>query len=342
MTGPRTNDTRIGLGRACGKVILLGEHAVDYGVPAIAVGVDRGARAKAEALEGGPSRLHVRGWNIDTDEADGAHDLGRAFRALLDASRSASRPLPSVRVEVEADLPPGGGLGCSAAMGVAIARAVDSACHRRAAPRARHGVGAGLPRQPERRRRRRRRAGRLLVFPPRRSGRAGPRARGFAPLHRQHGHRLEHQDDGRRRRAPEGAAAARRRDLLRRRALSGPRRPRGDPGGRSLRPRPADGSQPDAPRRALRVDAGHRPDVLPRARRRRPRREAHRRRRRRKRGRPRGVRVGVGGGAPSVERRRASKASRPPSRRRPVARAFRRASRRREPKPPPLPTPTLP
>ena len=34
---------RPSLGVACGKVILLGEHAVVYGVPAIAVGMDRGS-----------------------------------------------------------------------------------------------------------------------------------------------------------------------------------------------------------------------------------------------------------------------------------------------------------
>ncbi len=112
-----------GGGRACGKVILLGEHAVVYGTPAIAVGIDRGARARATTIARGPSRLHVRGWNIDVTESDSGHDLASAFRALLETMRAAS--LPPQAVDVEADLPPGGGLGCSAAMGVAIARALE-------------------------------------------------------------------------------------------------------------------------------------------------------------------------------------------------------------------------
>jgi mevalonate kinase len=112
---------------ACGKVILLGEHAVVYGVPAIAAGIDRGACAEAKPLETGPSRLLVRGWNVVVHENEESHDLARAFRALLDAGRYHRPGLAPCAVEVEADLPPGGGLGCSAAMGVAIARAVEPA-----------------------------------------------------------------------------------------------------------------------------------------------------------------------------------------------------------------------
>jgi mevalonate kinase len=114
-----------GVGQAFGKAILLGEHAVVYGVPAIAVGIDRGARAGATRLERGPSRLFVRGWNISVREDDERHDLARAFRALLDASRRDLPLLDAHAVEVDASLPPGGGLGCSAAIGVAIARALD-------------------------------------------------------------------------------------------------------------------------------------------------------------------------------------------------------------------------
>jgi mevalonate kinase len=113
-----------GAGQACGKVILLGEHAVVYGVPAIAVGIDRGVRAQAFPLDSGPSRLHVRGWNLTVVDDD-SHDLGRAFRALLDAARAATPSFRPHSVDVEAHLPPGGGLGCSAAMGVAIARALE-------------------------------------------------------------------------------------------------------------------------------------------------------------------------------------------------------------------------
>ncbi len=114
-------------GVACGKVILLGEHAVVYGIPAVAVGIDRGARASATLLHApGPSRLHIRGWNVDLTELDGDHDLGRAFRALLQVTRDeGALSDETLSVEAEADLPPGGGLGCSAAMGVAIARALD-------------------------------------------------------------------------------------------------------------------------------------------------------------------------------------------------------------------------
>jgi mevalonate kinase len=115
---------------ACGKVILLGEHAVVYGIPAIAVGIEHGVRAEARSIARGPSRLAVREWGVDVEARDldasegaggGAADLGTALGAILRASGCES-PLA---IDAKVELPPGGGLGCSAALGVAVARAID-------------------------------------------------------------------------------------------------------------------------------------------------------------------------------------------------------------------------
>lgn len=119
-------------GTAHGKVILFGEHAVVYGVPALAVGIDRGAWAEAKPSSDAKSVMYVRGWDVTVSdvEDDAAQPLGRAFAGVLGATRDAQRaagatPVGAVTVEAEADLPPGGGLGCSAALGVAVARALD-------------------------------------------------------------------------------------------------------------------------------------------------------------------------------------------------------------------------
>jgi mevalonate kinase len=117
-------------GRAWGKVILLGEHAVVYGVPALAIGIDRGAVAWVESSRTGsdqavPCRLFVEGWDVNVSEEQSDHDLGRAFRALLDAERARGAKLSDLSVRARSELPPGGGLGCSAALGVAIARAIS-------------------------------------------------------------------------------------------------------------------------------------------------------------------------------------------------------------------------
>jgi len=102
------------MARAHGKLILLGEHAVVYGVPAIAVGISAGVSAEA-------ARAHASVLSLGELRASAAEDseLGRAFRALLGALSA-----PPVHVAVTLGMPVGSGLGASAAIGVAIARSV--------------------------------------------------------------------------------------------------------------------------------------------------------------------------------------------------------------------------
>ncbi len=107
--------------RASGKVILFGEHAVVYGTNAIAAGIDRGAVASVERKPHGPSALRI-GTRTVTADRDAKDDLAAAFAALLDTKPA----LPAMHVEARSDLPPGGGLGSSAALAVAIARAAEA------------------------------------------------------------------------------------------------------------------------------------------------------------------------------------------------------------------------
>ncbi len=260
----REEGLMISLGQACGKVILLGEHAVVHGVPALAVGIDRGARAQATPMDQGPSRLFVRGWDIMVRETDQGHDLARAFRALLDAAHAAraavdrggDRPAARRRPRV---------LGGHRRRGRARARA---AADRRRAAGPGDGLGVRLSRQPERRRRGRRRAGRVRALPPGAAAGGRARPRPAAPLHRQHGDRVEHQGDGRGRGASAGPQAGDRRQVVRGDQHARLQRAPRDRGGRLARPRAPARPEPDASRGALRVDARDRADVRHRARRR--------------------------------------------------------------------------
>jgi mevalonate kinase len=99
-----------------GKLILLGEHAVVYGQPALAAGIPRGVRAVAVP---GNGRIHVPAWGVDARVGDGS-PVGTAAQRLLDRLGVRDRDF-----EIEALIPSRAGLGSSAAMAVAVARAAS-------------------------------------------------------------------------------------------------------------------------------------------------------------------------------------------------------------------------
>jgi mevalonate kinase len=111
-------------GHGHGKVILLGEHAVVHGVPAIAAGLPQGASAMAFEREETPT-LRIAPWNV-TAARDGSEPLAVAFDALLRAREAEGAGARSVSVDASVSLPGSAGLGSSAALGVAVLRALDA------------------------------------------------------------------------------------------------------------------------------------------------------------------------------------------------------------------------
>jgi len=114
------------VGRAPGKVILFGEHAVVYGRPAIAVPV---AEVQAEVtVEPGLYRqgilvhAHDLEQSFYLDEVDDAHPIRRTIVNTLHRLRVGSPP--DLTISIRSTIPIARGLGSGAAVATALIRAL--------------------------------------------------------------------------------------------------------------------------------------------------------------------------------------------------------------------------
>lgn len=133
---------------APGKLILAGEHAVVYGHPAIAAAVSLGTTVRL-VRRAGPSAVETCTAQ-SRQGAEAVADDPRLLPALM-----AVLPLEGVGVHIHTDLPVGRGMGSSAALAVALVRALArlegrqasaAECHERGflIERVFHGAPSGL------------------------------------------------------------------------------------------------------------------------------------------------------------------------------------------------------
>ncbi|HWN69454.1 MAG TPA: mevalonate kinase, partial [Haliangium sp.] len=132
--------------------ILLGEHAVVYGQPALAGAIDAMVRCdwRSVAVEPGQVRapmlrVHAPAWRLDVEIASGAAlddaargNPARAMAALVHAldahlGMDVLGTLGPGVITVDTHLPVAAGLGSSAALGVAVTRTLAHALGRRLA-----------------------------------------------------------------------------------------------------------------------------------------------------------------------------------------------------------------
>ena len=100
---------------APGKVILLGEHFVVHGSPAIATALDQGTEVAVRSLPAPEIRL---------GGGEGHDELSKRMLRTIMRELGAGEDV-GIEVEVRSEIPPAAGLGASAAFSVAAVRALS-------------------------------------------------------------------------------------------------------------------------------------------------------------------------------------------------------------------------
>jgi len=107
-----------------GKIILFGEHAVVYGRTAVAVPITGAVNAEIGPHDG-PIEIKVPGWKLDVTMDDGNSIW---WKALMNVFTQMGVHKEQLLIDVKPDIPPAMGLGGSAAIAVAVIRALDRYC----------------------------------------------------------------------------------------------------------------------------------------------------------------------------------------------------------------------
>ncbi|MBH1989411.1 MAG: mevalonate kinase [Myxococcaceae bacterium] len=106
------------MAKACGKIILSGEHGVVYGYPAIAQCIDRSVFVKV--IPRGEPGLYFEPPNVKLRTLN-----SELFKQIAPKLVELFGPeISHLCFQVQSDIPPGSGLGSSAALSVALVRAI--------------------------------------------------------------------------------------------------------------------------------------------------------------------------------------------------------------------------
>ncbi len=118
------------LGKAPGKIILVGEHAVVYGQPAIAIPVTK-VNATAKIFpnlddETGRIQIKAKEINLDADlkDLEKDHPIAKVVQITLDTV--GPRQVPAFTLQIDSSIPVSAGMGSSAAVSVAVIRALSA------------------------------------------------------------------------------------------------------------------------------------------------------------------------------------------------------------------------